>query len=303
MDDLRLGTRVRAVRLRLGWRQVDVAARAGVSQSTVCRVEHGRLETVQVGLVRRVLRALEIDLALDARWRGGELDRLADEDHAALVGRIAQVLEAAGWSVRAEVSYSIYGERGSIDLRAWHLGSRILLVVEVKTTLNSVEETLRRHDAKVRLAGVIAKERFGWEPTAVARLLALPDETTARRRVARHEAVLRRTYGLRAREVRRWLRDPMGGPGMLTFLSPIPAETGRWRRAQRPDPAPRMLPGHRWCRFAWSARPPVPGSMADGNAIGAGTVTGRRWQEPGDDGRNGGHPAARRRGMRNTRAR
>ena len=233
MDDMRLGTRVRAVRLRLGWRQTDVAARAGVSQTTVCRVEHGRLETVQVGLVRAVLRALEIDLALDARWRGGELDRLADEDHAALVGRIAQVLEATGWLVQAEVSYSIYGERGSIDLLAWHSGSRILLVVEVKTTLNSIEETLRRHDVKVRLAGAVAKERFGWDPTAVARMLALPDESTARRRVARHDAVLGRTYGLRAREVRQWLRDPRGGPGMLTFLSPIPGESGRRRGSRR----------------------------------------------------------------------
>jgi transcriptional regulator with XRE-family HTH domain len=233
MDDMRLGTRVRAVRLRLGWRQVDVAARAGVSQSTVCRVEHGRLETVRIGVVRAVLQALEIDLALDARWRGGELDRLADEDHAALVGRIAQVLEAAGWLVRAEVSYSIYGERGSIDLLAWHPGSRILLVVEVKATLNSIEETLRRHDVKARLAGTVAKERFGWEPVGVARMLALPDETTARRRVARHEAVLRRTYGLRAREVRQWLRDPRGSPGMLTLLSPIPGETGRRRRGSR----------------------------------------------------------------------
>ncbi len=207
--------------------------RARVSQSTVCRVEHGRLDRLQVGTVRAVLRALEIDLSLDPRWRGGELDRLVDEDHAALVGRIAHVLETAGWTVRPEVSYSVYGERGSIDVLAWHPASRVLLVVEVKTTLNSIEETLRRHDAKVRLARAIAAERFGWEAAAVARMLALPDDTTSRRRVARQDGVLGKVYPARGRAVTAWLKSPTGDPGMLTFLSAIPGETGRAGRRGR----------------------------------------------------------------------
>jgi hypothetical protein len=56
----------------------------------------------------------------------------------------------------------VFGERGSIDLLAWHESSRTLLVIELKTELTSVEETLRRHDSKVRLAPGIARERFGW---------------------------------------------------------------------------------------------------------------------------------------------
>src|SRR4029079_17838803 len=81
----------------------------------------------------------------------GDIDRVADEGHAALVGLVAALLEGLGWQVRPEVSFSVFGERGSIDLVAWHPTARILLVVEVKTSLNSVEETLRRHDLKVRL--------------------------------------------------------------------------------------------------------------------------------------------------------
>jgi hypothetical protein len=67
---------------------------------------------------------------------------------------------------------------------AWHAPSATLHVVEVKTSLVSVEETLRRHDVKARLAARIVGDRFGWWPRNVARLLVLPDESTARRRVA-----------------------------------------------------------------------------------------------------------------------
>src|SRR5829696_10081033 len=113
-----------------------------------------------------------------------------DEGHATLVGRAVEMLQSLGWETRSEVSFSVYGERGSIDVLAWHAPTRTLLVVEVKSELNSVEETLRVHDAKLRLAPRIAAERFGWHAIATARVLVLPDLSTARRRVARHRAVL-----------------------------------------------------------------------------------------------------------------
>jgi transcriptional regulator with XRE-family HTH domain len=221
MDDLRLGARVRAIRLRLGWRQSDVAEKAGVSRYTVLRVEHGRLESLPLAVVRNVLRALEIDLDLVPRWRGGDLDRVADEGHALLAGAMAAQLVAAGWMVQAEVSFSVYGERGSIDLLAWHPPTRTLLVIEIKTSLNSVEATLRRQDVKVRLAARIAKERFGWEARATASALVLPDTATSRRRVERHAGVLGRAFTLRGREARAWLRQPEGAPGLLLYLSDV----------------------------------------------------------------------------------
>lgn len=208
MDELRMGRILRAIRHRLGWRQEDVAAKAGVSQDAVSRLERGHIEGLTIRTVQRIARALDADVALVVRWRGGELDRLLDEGHATLVGAIATLLEADGWLTVAEVTYSVYGERGSIDLIAWHPPTRTLLVVEVKTELTSVEATLRKHDEKVRLAERIAAERFGWQADRIARLLVLPDGSTARRRVARHDVVLGRAYPLRGRELRRWLRDP-----------------------------------------------------------------------------------------------
>jgi transcriptional regulator with XRE-family HTH domain len=218
MDDQRIGRTIRALRHRLGWRQVDVARRARGTQDDVSRVERGRIGTMTVDKVRRLAAALDAELVLTLRWRGGEVDRLMDEGHAALVGWIVSILVDAGWEAQAEVSYAISGERGSIDVLAWHASTRTLLVVEVKTELTSLEETLRKHDAKQRLAAEVAQARFRWSgPGAVCRLLVLPALTTPRRHVAKHAAVLDRAYRLRGTAAREWLNMPGGSASALVF--------------------------------------------------------------------------------------
>jgi transcriptional regulator with XRE-family HTH domain len=248
MEDARLGRRFRALRHRLGWRQRDVGDRAGISQDVVSLTELGRIEDVSVRALRRHARALGAELRLELWFRAGELDRLMDEGHAALVGAIAVRLESLGWEVRPEVSFAVYAERGSIDLVAWHAASRTLLVIEVKTELTSIEETLRRHDAKARLAAAVVAERFGWKPVRVARLLVLPDGTTPRRQVARHADVLRAAYPLRGRVLRAWLREPSGSIAGLAFLPPTNQD-----RATRPVTSRRRI-----------SRPRRPSQEADG---------------------------------------
>ena len=82
MDDLRVGRVIRTVRLRLGLRQADVAERAGVSQQTVAVIEAGRLEEVTLRALRAVGAVLRVTLSVTPRWKGGEVDRLLDRDHA-----------------------------------------------------------------------------------------------------------------------------------------------------------------------------------------------------------------------------
>jgi transcriptional regulator with XRE-family HTH domain len=206
------------LRQRLGWRQQDLAGRADVTQDDVSRVERGRLDAMPIGKVRRIAAALEADLPIGLRWRGGDLDRLMDEGHAALVGLVATALRELGWHVRLEVSFSVYGERGSIDILAWHPAARVLLVVEVKTELVAIEETLRKHDQKARLAPRIASEQFGWKAIGAARLLVLPSLSTPRRRVERHAAVMDVAYPLRGASLRRWIGSPTGPAAGLLFL-------------------------------------------------------------------------------------
>src|SRR3989304_1724462 len=73
-DDLRSGSRVRAARIRRGWRQRDLAVAAHVSPSMVSRIERGHLEGMSLDAIRRVAAALEI--------RGGLLPRSRAADPA-----------------------------------------------------------------------------------------------------------------------------------------------------------------------------------------------------------------------------
>jgi transcriptional regulator with XRE-family HTH domain len=244
VNDIRLGHLVRALRQRRHWRQVDLARRAGVGRSVLSTIELGRLDGVTVATLRRVLAALGLDAEVTVRGLGADVDRVLDERHARLVGATASWLADQGWDTRVEVSYSEWGERGSIDLLAWHAPTRTLLVVEVKTDLASVEATLRKHDEKVRLAAVIASKRLGWRPRIVARLLVLPEESTQRRRVVRHGTILGGAYPARNRAVRTWCRRPDGALAGLLFwadsaASGVTADRGRRERVRAPRIASR----------------------------------------------------------------
>ena len=167
-----------------------------------------------------MFRGVEAGIEWEIRWRGGAVDRLLDERHAELVGAISELLAHDGWEVVPELTYNVFGERGSIDLVAWHAATSTLLIVEVKTELTSIEATVRKHDEKVRLGPEVVEERLGWRPEFVARLLVLPETRTARRQVERAERVLGRAYPTRGWAMRRWLRAPIGrGDGILLLSS------------------------------------------------------------------------------------
>jgi transcriptional regulator with XRE-family HTH domain len=215
--DLRFGRSIRALRLRRGWRQLDLGRAANVSRSFVSKVELGDIETVSVGSLRDLAAALGASLDMRIRWRGEGLDRLLDEAHSALVDAAVLLLQAAGWEVAVEVSFSISGERGSIDILAFHRGTGILLVIEVKSVVPDSQATIYGLDRKARLAVQIAAER-GWVCREVARLLIIGDSTTARRRVGRFASMYASALPARGAEVRRWLRRPSGPMAGILFL-------------------------------------------------------------------------------------
>jgi len=51
------------------------------------------------------------------------------------VERVLAELRGHGWLVAAEASFNRYGERGSIDVLAFHPADRVVLVVEVKSVI------------------------------------------------------------------------------------------------------------------------------------------------------------------------
>ncbi|HZC33438.1 MAG TPA: helix-turn-helix domain-containing protein [Candidatus Bathyarchaeia archaeon] len=212
MDDQRVGLVIRAVRIRRGWRQVDLATKAGVSASLVSRVEGGRLGNVPLDTTRRVLATLDVRLDLLPRWRGGELDRLLNARHSALHEDVARWLARRYpiWLVAPEVSFSIYGERGIVDMLAWHPARRALVVTELKTDIVDVNELLGTFDRKRRLASRIARER-GWRAEIVASALIILDGRTNRRRIEAHDTMIRNSLPDDGRRLRAWLDDPIGG--------------------------------------------------------------------------------------------
>jgi transcriptional regulator with XRE-family HTH domain len=212
-----VGSVFRAVRIRRGLRQADVAAAAGVGQTAVSTIENGDLERVSLRSIRTVAAALGISLPFAPRWRGSDLARLLDEKHAAIVDDVVRRMVALGWVVQPEHTFNVRGERGSIDVLAWQPACRAVLVIEVKTVVVDLQDLLATLDRKRRLAGPIARE-LGWSPIRVGTLLVMPEETQARHAVDRFRSVFDVAYPDRGRRVQRWLRSPDGDMRGVLFL-------------------------------------------------------------------------------------
>jgi hypothetical protein len=219
MDGRALGRAHRRLRVKARLRQVDLSAKCGVARWKIAKLEAGDIATMQVRDLDHCFAALGADLRLTASYRGAAIDRLFDEGHALLVGTVVERLKHTGWLAEVEVSFSDYGDRGSIDVFGWHAASRSLAVFEIKSEMGGVDPTLRPLDVKARLAPKIA-QRFGWSnPGPVARILVLPEDRTARRDVARHANIFDTALPARAREISRWLRAPAGPLAGVWFLT------------------------------------------------------------------------------------
>lgn len=229
MRDLEIARVARALRRRRGWRQEDVALRAGVHRSTVSLVERGHLAGLTLSVIRRCLEALDASLDLNARWGGAELDRLLDEQHSWLQAAWKARLERWEWVVIPEASFNRYGDRGRVDLLAWHPGRQIVLVVEIKTEVVDAQALLGALDMKVRVAPFLARD-LGWSATPAARVvpaLIMTDRTTNRDRVGRLAPLFAR-FLVRGREAVSWLRSPDRRPtGLLLYSDLRPANTRR----------------------------------------------------------------------------
>jgi len=218
MDSHRLGTTLRVLRIRTGRTQAEVGARAGVSRSIVSRIEQGRSDEVPMRSIRAIALALDAWVDIVVRWRGGELDRAVNASHAAMHEAVATWLASLhGWEMAPEISFSVYGERGVIDVLAWHPATSLLLVIELKTELVDISEALSTFDRKIRLAPRIAAER-GWRPAAVAGWLLVAGSRTNQRRLAEHRHVLRAALPDDGRRVAAWLRAPSAPIRALSFL-------------------------------------------------------------------------------------
>lgn len=240
VNAVQLGRQVRAIRLRSGLRQSDVAQLAHLSRGAVSLLERGEAARLSVGSVEGILAALGARLETRIGWRGADLDRLLDAGHAALGAAAKERLSRWGWSVRAEVSFNHFGERGRIDLLAWHPMTATVLVVELKTDLVDVQQLLGSMDVKARVARRLWPDR---RVGAIVPAIIFLEDRTTRRRLDRVATLFDR-YAVRGREAVTWLRRPL-----------LPAPTGLLWFASLPNARVVRIGGQR----VRIRRPPAPG--------------------------------------------
>jgi hypothetical protein len=166
---------------------------------------------------------LGVSLELVPRSAGGELDRVLSARHAALGERVtAWIARQSGWIVAAEISFAIYGERGIVDLLAWHESTNSLVVIELKTAIVDVDELIGTLDRKRRLAAQIAAGR-GWAARSVSAWLIVGDSSTNRRRVADHRTLLTSALPRDGRSLAPLFLHPERGPESgIAFWSNLP---------------------------------------------------------------------------------
>jgi hypothetical protein len=194
--------------------------------------ERGQIDGLTIRLLLRIAAALEIQLDLRPRWRGGDLDRLLDAKHAALGERVAAyITRVPGWVLVPEVSFAFYADRGRVDILAWHPVTRSLLVIELKTEIVDVQEMLGTLDMKRRLAKKIAAER-GWSAASVSVWLVVAGTRTNRRRVAAHGTLLGAAFPDGRHAVRTWLAEPVRTVAAMSF----------WPTATGTSASPRIAP-------------------------------------------------------------
>lgn len=243
VDDQRVGASFRAARIRRLLRQEDLGISAKVSRGSISRVERGHLDTLSLRTLRAIAATLDIRLEMQPRWRGGDLDRMLNQRHSALHESVAQAFgrDFPAWALAPEVSFSIWGERGLIDLLAWHPGARALVVIELKTEIADANELVGTVDRKRRLARQIARDR-DLDPATVSVWVIVSGSRTNRRRIAAHAAMFRTAFPADGRSIKAWLGHPERPISALsTWLSessaPHPGGLASVRRVRLPREA------------------------------------------------------------------
>jgi DNA-binding XRE family transcriptional regulator len=191
----------RDTRVMLDITQAELAAAVGVSRAHIAAIETGRANP-SLDLVQRIGLALGLELQLGARAPvvlNGPVQR--DLLHAWCSGYVDRRLSAAGWLCRREVTIVRGRTRGWIDLLAYDPRRRILVVVEVKTSIDDLRDIERQLDWYMREAPTLARD-LGWRPVATVGWVLALATTSIDEVLRRNRSVVARAFPGRARDMR-----------------------------------------------------------------------------------------------------
>jgi hypothetical protein len=132
---------------------------------------------------------------------------MLDREHATLVDQTVALLKSEGWATLVEY-FSVFGERGSVDVIGWREDFAALLIAEVKSAIVDQQDLFSSTDRRRRLVPPLLARERGWRALHVGLLLVMPDRTANRDALARHAASFETAFPARSRQIRQWLRKP-----------------------------------------------------------------------------------------------
>jgi transcriptional regulator with XRE-family HTH domain len=151
----RLGTMLREARRSMGLRQVDVAERAGVTQSWVSRMERGHGWTASLETWAAVAEAASVRLVTFLEAIPGA-DRPRDYEHLKRQQLIIDLARRGGWTAIPEAT--LERDRGrlfprSVDVRLRRTATGERAVVEIWDYFDDVGAAIRSFGGKLADAG------------------------------------------------------------------------------------------------------------------------------------------------------
>jgi transcriptional regulator with XRE-family HTH domain len=189
----RMGVALRDARRSAGLKQSDVAARAGVTQSTISRLELGLGATATIDTWARVVAGVGQQLAVFIERASGA-DRPRDFEHLRRQQLVIAAAQAGGWVAKLEVAVDPAVQRSrSIDVvlaRESALNStRETVVVEVWDWIDDVGAAIRSSTGKVAAIRAALPRGSDDGGQAVGELWVLRGTRRNRALVASFEAV------------------------------------------------------------------------------------------------------------------
>jgi transcriptional regulator with XRE-family HTH domain len=233
----RAGLLVRDLRRALGWSQRTLAMRAGISQPWISDIERGTATDAPIGTLARLLDAMGARLVIDASAPFLGAQRQRDAVHVRCSAHVARRLERAGWRVATEVEIGDGRSRGWMDVLAWHPGTGVLLVIEIKTELRDLGAVERQIHWYEREAWAAAR-RLGWRPRQLVGCLLILATDAVEQRIRENRDALARSFPVRARDLTALIADG-GASGFyprraLALIDPR-SRRASWLRPSRVD--------------------------------------------------------------------
>lgn len=207
----RIGVSLRHARVLAGLRQVDVAARAGISQPFYSRLERGLATSVSLETLAACGDALGHQLAAFVELVPGATPP-RDVEHLRRQQLVVDTATTGGWRATPEAALPDDGPRPrSIDVLLQRPRRRETAVVEIADYLADVGDAIRNLEAKV--LAIASRESDG----AVAGLLLVRRTRRNRQVVADLRSLLAARYPGPSAAWLRALRDP---------AAPMPRDAG-----------------------------------------------------------------------------